>query len=66
MSWSGDPLRDWEKHDREQQAELDRLPKCFYCKDPIQGDFVFVFDKKCMCEECLNEHHRHNVEYYLD
>lgn len=65
MSYTGDPLRDFERRDREQTRALNRLPKCRYCGEPIQGDFVFVFDDKCICEECLNEEHRFYVEDYI-
>lgn len=66
MSWSGDALRDFDRHDREQERRLNRYPKCKYCDQRITGDFVFVFDGDCMCEECLNEEHRQYVDDYME
>lgn len=66
MGWSGDPLKDWERRDAAQTRALSRYPKCTYCGEPIQGDFVFVFDGKQFCEECLNEEHRFYVDDYIE
>jgi formylmethanofuran dehydrogenase subunit E len=63
---TGDPERDYLRYDRERERELSRLPKCSYCGERITGDYVFVFDDKRLCEECLNEEHRHDVEDYID
>lgn len=60
-------LRDWERRDREQTRALSRSPKCTYCGEPIQGDFVFIFDGgKQICEDCLNEEHRFYVDDYIE
>ena len=66
MGWSGDPLKDWERRDREQTRALSRYPVCKYCGEHIQGDYVFIFDGKCMCEDCLNEEHRFYTEDYIE
>lgn len=65
MGWSGDPLKDWERRDAEQTRALGRYPKCTYCGEPIQGEYVFIFDGKRLCEECLNEEHRFFVDDYI-
>ena len=66
MSWSGDPLADFNRYDREQERRASRYPLCKYCGERIMGDFVFVFDGECMCEECLNEEHRFYVDDYIE
>lgn len=65
MSWTGDPLADFDRYDAEQQRELDKLPKCSYCDEPIQDDCYFEINGECVCEECLNEHHKKLVEDYI-
>lgn len=53
MGWSGDPLRDYESYERDVERTASRLPTCFYCGEPIWGDFVFALDdRKCVCEDC--------------
>ena len=65
-SYSGDPLRDAEARDAEQQAALDKLPKCAYCNEPIQDEFCFEINDELICEDCLNEHHRKWVDDYVE
>ncbi len=65
MSWTWDALRDWERHDAQQQAALDKLPKCAYCDQPIQTDECYEINDELVCPDCLNEHHRKWVEDYI-
>lgn len=65
-SYTGDPIRDAEAWDAEQQAGLDRLPVCTYCGEPIQDDFCYEINDEIICEECLNEHYRHYTDSYID
>lgn len=67
MGWSGDPIADFNRYDSELERSASRLPVCFYCGERIFGDFVFVMDdKKCICEECMNENHRQYVDDYVE
>ena len=54
----------WERHDAEQQAKLDKLPVCDYCEEPIQDDYYCEIENECICEECLNDTFRKNIEDY--
>jgi formylmethanofuran dehydrogenase subunit E len=46
----------WKQHDAEQQAKLDKLPKCFECGEPIQDEYGYEFDKGFMCADCCETH----------
>lgn len=65
MFRTDDPLADFNRWDTEQQKRLDRLPRCRYCGEPIQGEHVYVFDGKCTCEDCLNEYHRISIDRFI-
>lgn len=54
----------WEQHDAEQQAELDNLPICEYCEEPIQSDYYYEIGNECICEDCLNDNFRRYIEEY--
>lgn len=43
----------WERHDREREALLERLPVCDYCHDPIQDEYLYVINGDFICETCL-------------
>ncbi len=61
--WTDDPVRDAERYFAEKDAELEKLPKCSECGEPIQSDYYWEFDGELYCESCLREH-RHSVDLY--
>ena len=56
----------FDMYDRERQAELDKLPNCDYCNQPIQDEHLYDFDGDLVCEECLKDYFRKNVEDYME
>ena len=52
-----DPIADFLRHDAEQQAWLDSLPRCCECDHPIQDDMCYEFDGEYICESCLDHNH---------
>lgn len=52
----------WEAHDREQQKKLKQLPKCDYCDEPIEDDFLYEINGEYICEHCLDTYFRKAVE----
>lgn len=52
MVRTDDPVKDFENHDTEQQSELDKLPLCIYCGEPIQQDKAFYYNDQWCCKEC--------------
>ena len=63
---SGDPLRDADMYDMERQKELDKLPKCDICGEPIQDDFLYDLDGTLVCDECLKTEYRKPVDDYIE
>lgn len=55
MTWSDDPEKDFERYDAEQQAKLDKLPRCCICNEHIQEDTCYVINDEVFCEECHNK-----------
>ena len=62
MFYSDDPIRDFERHDAQQQRELEKLPRCSECDEPIQDDYCFEINDELICEDCMNSNHRKWVE----
>ena len=48
----------WEQHDAEQQALLERLPKCDDCGEPIQEEHIYEVDCETLCEECIKKRYK--------
>ena len=59
MAWTDDPVRDFLRHDAEQEAWLKRRPKCSCCKERIQDEEAYKFDNRWICQDCL-------IEYRVD
>ena len=57
-----DPLKDFARHEAEQQARLDKLPICAECGEPIQDDECYEIEGGYICEECLRNNHRRWTE----
>lgn len=53
------------RHDAQQQAQLDRLPVCSECGEPIQDDFCFEVNDELICDECMHNNHRKCVDDFI-
>lgn len=53
-----DPVADFHRHDAEQQAQLDKLPKCSECGDAIQDEICYKFNSKYICIKCVIGNHQ--------
>ena len=52
----------WEAHDAEQERQLDNLPKCECCGEPIQDEYFYEINDEVLCVHCLNEYFRKDVD----
>jgi formylmethanofuran dehydrogenase subunit E len=66
MSWSGDPIRDFERRDREQQRWLNRRPRCSCCGHHIQDENCYLINDEFVCPECLKEQFEKQTEDYME
>ncbi len=69
MFYTDDPIADFSRHFDEQEAEhrayIESLPKCEYCRKPIEDDYCYVINDEPICEECLEHYHRKKVEHLV-
>lgn len=66
MSWTDDPVRDAERHEAEKERQLQRLPVCCECDQPIQTDECYEMNGELLCPDCLKDNHRKWVEDYVE
>ena len=66
MIWTDNPKRDAAMYDMERQKELDKLPKCDICGEPIQDEDLYDLDGTLVCEECLNREYKKPVDDYIE
>lgn len=66
MFYTDDPVRDAERHTARQEAELDKLPRCCECDEPIQTEHCFEVNDELICPKCLDSNHRKWVDDYVN
>ncbi len=55
----------WADNDSRMERELQRLPECDCCGNPIQDEHLYRIEGQNYCEHCLNEYFRKNTEDYI-
>lgn len=56
--YTDDPVADAERHAAEQDRQLERLPVCDYCGEPIMDEYFFLISDEPICKGCLIENFR--------
>ena len=52
---TNDPLRDFNRHDFEEQEWLESRPTCSECGEPIITETAYRFNDELICEVCMYE-----------
>lgn len=66
MYLSDDPLRDFDRYDREMAKEYQRLPFCDECGERIEDDFLYDIDGTLICEKCIEDKYRKQTSDYME
>lgn len=61
-----DPIDDYNAYSAHQQSELDKLPKCENCGEPIQDERLCDFDGTIYCLGCVNDNFVKYTEDYIE
>lgn len=65
MSYTDNPLFDFECYDREQQSRLDKLPVCADCGEAIQADYYYLINNEIICSDCMESSYRKEIDDYI-
>lgn len=66
MSYTDNPVADYDAYDDERSEELDRLPVCDNCENPIQEEKFFYYRGDKICRECMETHFEVWTEDYIE
>jgi len=55
----------FEMHMAEKERELERLPRCSECDEPIQDEYCYEVNGEYICERCMDENHRKSVDMLI-
>ena len=53
-----DPIHDFEVWDAEQNRQLEQLPCCADCDQPIQDETAYYINGEWICENCMDSYRR--------
>lgn len=60
--FSDDPAADFDRYDRQQERQAERLPKCEECGERIQDEDYYDVEGEILCEECMKRKYRRKTE----
>jgi formylmethanofuran dehydrogenase subunit E len=65
MAYTNDPIADFNSWDREQQKQLEKLPRCADCDRPIQDDYCYLINDEPICQNCLDAGYRKDIDLFI-
>ena len=66
MYYTDDPERDFLREDAKQQKELEKLPVCADCGEPVQDDHYYLINDEVICPDCLEANYRKDVQDWFE
>lgn len=66
MSFTDNPILDFANYDAEQQEQIEKLPVCVECGEPITDEYCFEINGEYICEECLESNYKKSVDSIID
>ena len=64
--WSGDAYKDADTQDWRNRRVTRRLPKCFFCEQPIVAEHLYNINSELVCEECLKKEYQEETAFYIE
>lgn len=66
-SYTDNPSADWDSHCDEQEAYLERMPRCSRCHERIEDEKCYEFNGTLLCRDCvleeIDEHEVRTADY---
>lgn len=63
--YTDNPVADYNRYAADQERELQKLPKCSHCGEPIQDDFCWEIDGEIYHQDCAEELFCHCTDNYI-
>lgn len=58
MFYSDNPIADFDRWDAEQNKQLENLPVCADCDNPIQDETAYYINGEWICRDCMTTYER--------
>lgn len=57
------PVRDFDRWDRQREKALEQLPRCSECDKPIQDEYCYEINGELICPECMGTFRKHTEDF---
>ena len=61
--YSDDPERDLDRYEMAREKELEKLPKCSECGEPITEENFYLINDEYICECCIDNYKVRTEDY---
>lgn len=66
MSYTDDPVADYNRYCAKQEKEMERLPTCCECGYKITDETYYDINGECICRECMTDNHEKYTEDFIE
>ena len=66
MPYIKDSLDLYAEHEARQTRQLERLPVCAICDEPIQTRKLYLINDETICPSCMKEEYEKDTEDYIE
>ena len=63
MFYTDNPIADFGRYDREQAEQLEQLPVCDHCGEPIQDEHYYHIYGENICTGCMESQFRKETDF---
>lgn len=63
MTYTDDPVKDYEKYYDDLERKLEELPLCSECGEHIQEEMCYEINGEYMCDTCMDMHRTYTPGY---
>ena len=64
--YTDNPVADADRYFADKEKEMDKLPVCYECENPITGEHCYEFNGEYICEDCLNLYHKKATNDFIE
>lgn len=61
-----DPIADFNAYDAWLAKQREKLPKCAFCRQPIDTEECYEINEMLVCPDCLDNHYCKKTEDYIE
>lgn len=66
MPYIPDVLDLWAEQQAKKDRDLERLPRCAICDEPIQTEKLYLINNETICPSCMKREYEKDTDDYIE